>query len=99
MLAVSHPTFPALPSSHLGDMDESGTINPAALNTSCKLPSPECGCDARRQTLPCRARLNARKWKLNAIALTDECPCSVHHRTEPLVPADTTRCEAESITG
>jgi len=31
MLAVSH-SFPPLPSSFYGEMDESGTIDPAALN-------------------------------------------------------------------
>lgn len=36
MLAVSHRSFEALPTHLQGDMDESGTINPAALNASCK---------------------------------------------------------------
>ena len=37
MLAVSHRSFEALPLALYGDMDESGTINPAALNAACKL--------------------------------------------------------------
>lgn len=36
MLAVSHRSSSALPLAHYGVMDESGTIDPAALNTPCK---------------------------------------------------------------
>ena len=36
MLAASHRTFSSLPTIHHGVMDESGTINPAALNAPGK---------------------------------------------------------------
>ncbi|RMY96102.1 hypothetical protein D0861_00350 [Hortaea werneckii] len=40
MLAVSHPISSALPSPHDRVMDESGTINPAALNSSASTITP-----------------------------------------------------------
>ncbi|KAI7509473.1 hypothetical protein KC316_g21941, partial [Hortaea werneckii] len=39
MLAVSHPISSALPSPHDRVMDQSGTINPAALNSSAITPN------------------------------------------------------------
>lgn len=68
--------YPALPFIQDGVMDESGTINPAALNTPCKL-SLHRHCDATRRVRspgrlshithkPCERllRLSANLWTL-----------------------------------
>ena len=49
MLAVSHPISSALPSPHDRVMDQSGTINPAALNSSGTLRRQYCSCPAPRR--------------------------------------------------
>jgi hypothetical protein len=59
MLAVLHPSSSPLQSIHPGVMDESGTINPAALNTPGKLRLPRYRPGTRRIILNTSPRANS----------------------------------------
>lgn len=100
MLAVSHRSFSALPSAHYGDMDESGTINPAALNAPGKhvfTGTRVRRAHAKERTIGVSCR---RVCRSPMRLLTHGSPHSIaDHRTEPTLAAEPARCKAKPFTG
>ena len=97
MLAVSHhPSSSVFPSIHFGAMDDSGTINPAALN--CKHPVRHRGDAARPVRLRAVAFDSSRATNVLVLLLTNVFVSSIYHRTESTHPAESKRREEESVT-
>lgn len=83
MLAVSHRSSEALPTLHRGVMEESGTINPAALNAPGK--------HFLHRSLPCDASLAATAHHAAAASR-----CHTQARTASVASADTPSCHIAS---